>query len=83
MGPNSVVSDHVMAQTSSFQTDAKEFPVRSKAVGVGFVVNISGIEAMLVAVIHNDFYMLSSITTMCFGLCIKGRYQADKVPKER
>jgi len=38
-----LVSDHVMAKTDSFQTVAKELPVRSKAVGVGFVVNISGI----------------------------------------
>jgi hypothetical protein len=83
MGPNRVVSDHVMAQAASFQTDAEEFPVRSKAVGVGFVVNISGIAARLVAVIHNDFYMLSSITATCLCLRIKGHYQDDKVPKKR
>jgi hypothetical protein len=53
-----MVSDLVMAQTDSFQTVAEEFPVRSKAVGVGFVVNMSCIKVRVVAVIHNDFYML-------------------------
>jgi len=50
---------------------------------VGFVVNISGIKVGVVAVIHNDFYVLSNFTAKYFGSCIKGRRQADKVPKER
>jgi len=58
MGLNKIVSDHFTAQTVSFQTVAKEFPVRSKAFGVGFVVNISGIKVRVIAVIHNDFCML-------------------------
>jgi hypothetical protein len=41
MGLSRIISDHVMAQTDSFQTVAEEFLVRSKAVGAGFVVNVS------------------------------------------
>ena len=83
MGLNRIVSDHGRARTDSFQTVSEEFPVRSKAVGVGFMVNISGIKMRVVAAIHNDFYMLSSFTANYFGSCIKGRRQADKVPKDR
>jgi len=50
---------------------------------VGFVVKISDIKVRLVAVIHNDFYVLSSFTAKYFGSCVKGRRRADKVPKER
>ena len=66
MGLNRIVSDHVMAQTDSFQTVAEEFPTRTKAIGVGFVVNINGIKVRVVAMIHNDFCMLSSFTATCF-----------------
>lgn len=82
-GLNRIVSDHIIAQTVSFQTVAEEFPIRSKTVGVGFVVNISGIKVRVVAAIQNDIYMLSSFTANYFGSCKKGRLQADKVPKER
>jgi hypothetical protein len=82
MGLNRTVSDRVMAQTDSFQTVAEEFPVRSKAIGAGFVVNISGVKVRVVAMIHNDFCTLSSFTATCFNSCIKVRRQADKLPKE-
>jgi hypothetical protein len=72
-----------MAQTDSFQTVVEEFPLRSKAVNVGFMVNMSGIKVRVVAAIHNDFYMLPSFTAYYFGSCIKGRLQADKMPKKR
>ena len=77
-----IVSDHVMAKKDSFQTVAEELPVRSKAVGMGFVVNISGIKVGPVAAIRNDFYVLSSFTAKYFGSRIKGRRQADKLTQE-
>jgi hypothetical protein len=72
-GLNRIVSDHIRAQMDSYQTVAEEIPVRSKAVGLGFVVNISGTKVKVVAAIHNDFYMMSSSTAEYFGSCIKAR----------